>query len=1008
MHRKGKLVSWLLRRRRAASPPPSLIVEAMEPRVLFSADLAPALDETPYHSAYVQAESDSGQLASNSLTTQSQTSDQSTTPRRELIVVDAGVQDAELLVEQLQAGATQGRQFSVLFIESDTDGISQISDYLDNGTGFDAVHILSHGQAGEVTLGNTSLNAASVHQRADELAGWSDALSPDADLLFYGCDLAANLSGVDLINEIAAITGADVAASDDLTGAQSLGGDWELEISTGTIETALALSESIQKDFAGVLATFVVNNTGDTGVGSLRDAITNANLTAGADVIQFAITDPLVGGAHTISITSALPNITETVFIDGTSEPDYAGAPVIVLRSGGGSSNGLVITATADNSEVRGLVIRNFSDAGISINSGANGVTIAGNYIGSLDVNGNDAGASEQNNLSGIWLQGANATIGGSNPADRNIISGNGSFGIRIDGAGATGNTIAGNYIGVAADGNTVLPNTGDGILLLNSTTGNTIGGTGAGAGNVIVSNPSTFADGIEISGAPNNTVQGNRIGVSADGSQNLGTGGDGIHINSSSDFSIIGGAGSAGNWIAGSGFVGIEADGTSTGTIIQGNRIGTDATGTLNWGPQQNGILLENGASNSLIGGTAGEGNIIAFSGQGGSFTDAIDLSGMTSQDNAILGNTVYSNAGLGISLGTPGTPTPNDANDTDNGSNGLQNYPVLFTADINTSTIDITGSLNSQSNTSYRIEFFSNPLGSEDPTGHGEAINYLDFVNVTTNGSGNASINTTINATGVAVNDRVTATATVDLGGGNYGSTSEFSLNLPASSVNDDPIIAFGEGTNTFTEGGAAILIDSLATVSDVDSVNFDSGQLLVDVPVNGQGSDFIEIRHQGFGAGQIGVSGSTVSYGGVNIGSVSGSGAPMAVTFNANADATAVQAVMRNVTFRSSAVDPTTVDRTVRFRLSDGDSGNATAITKTVSVAGDATLVVTTTAFVADGDTSSVNALLANRGADGEIGLQEAIDATNNTAGLNTIHFNITDPLVGGAHTFVLGAQ
>ena len=171
--------------------------------------------------------------------------------QRELILIDAGVENSEqLLTDILESRPDSALEIRIL--DSNSDGIQQISAILAESKGeYDAIHIISHGEEGEVRLGDTSLTADNLDRYASELAGWADSLSEDADLLFYGCDLAGNAEGEQFIESISAITGADVAASDDLTGAAELGGDWELELNVGTVETQAFASAS----FASVLQT---------------------------------------------------------------------------------------------------------------------------------------------------------------------------------------------------------------------------------------------------------------------------------------------------------------------------------------------------------------------------------------------------------------------------------------------------------------------------------------------------------------------------------------------------------------------------------------------------------------------------------------------------------------------------------------------------------------------------------------------------------------------------------
>ena len=177
---------------------------------------------------------------------------------RELILIDAGVEDGD----QLLAGILESKSESALeirFLDGNSSGIDQISEILSSADyKYDAIHILFHGSEGSVALGDTTLSLDNLADHADSLSSWSNYLTDDADLLFYGCDLAGNEAGESFIETISTITGADVAASDDLTGAAELGGDWDLELNVGTVETA-ALSTA---NWDGTLNKTVVNAEG--------------------------------------------------------------------------------------------------------------------------------------------------------------------------------------------------------------------------------------------------------------------------------------------------------------------------------------------------------------------------------------------------------------------------------------------------------------------------------------------------------------------------------------------------------------------------------------------------------------------------------------------------------------------------------------------------------------------------------------------------------------------------
>jgi hypothetical protein len=276
-----------------------------------------------------------------------------------------------------------------------------------------------------------------------------------------------------------------------------------------------------------------VTNINDDGAGSLRLALTNANTTAGADTINFNING---GGVQTIALATPLPIITEAVTIDGTTQPGYAGVPVVAINgtSLALASNGLFFSSTT-GSVVRGVTIQNFKVAGIRIDGGSNNVVQA-SLIG-LTANGTAAA----NNGIGVQITGGSTgnTIGGTSAAERNVIAGNTKVGLRIDGA-ASGNTVVGNYIGTSLNGTTAVANGSHGIEIVGGATTNQIGGTVAGSGNIVAGN---VAIGIRLADAATagNRIEGNRIGVNVAGT-GLGNGLDGVRFETAAGSAPAGG----------------------------------------------------------------------------------------------------------------------------------------------------------------------------------------------------------------------------------------------------------------------------------------------------------------------------------------------------------------------------------------------------------------------------------------------------------------------------------
>ena len=258
------------------------------------------------------------------------------------------------------------------------------------------------------------------------------------------------------------------------------------------------------------MAILTVVNTNDTGDGSLRQAILQANSLPGPDRIEFNI----LGGSKKIVPLTSLPWLEDTTEIDGTSQPGYTDHPLIEIDGSADPelfSGGLVVSG--DNCVIRGLSINNFYHGIVLMNTA--GAVIAGNHLGVSTVGDQAIG----NRLSGIYVvQSTDNLIGGSSSADRNILSGNGESGVRISGADSSGNRIQGNYIGTDVTGLVALPNKQNGVLVADGAVNSIIGTDGDGKddateGNIIAGN---LAAGVQLSGTHHNSVAGNRIGVGA------------------------------------------------------------------------------------------------------------------------------------------------------------------------------------------------------------------------------------------------------------------------------------------------------------------------------------------------------------------------------------------------------------------------------------------------------------------------------------------------------------
>ena len=478
-------------------------------------------------------------------------------------------------------------------------------------------------------------------------------------------------------------------------------------------------------------ATLTVTNTSDSGAGSLRDAIDQSNSTVGiTDTIAFAITGAGCTGTPTVCTiqpASALPPLTDPVIIDGYTQPGSSpnslavgDNAVILVEIDGSAINGAAsafFILTTDT-VIKGLVINRFSNPGISIGA-QGGHAIRGCFIGT-DPTGTLAAGSRG---SGIFMASSNNTIGGPSPADRNVITANGFIsGANITVQSSTGISdiaIQGNYIGTNASGTAAL------------------GGA--------------YTTGIQVYGATNVT-----IGGAAAGEGNLISGHAYDAIDLSVPFCLI----------------------STSAVVIQGNLIGTDATGTLPVPNGQYGIYVGCQTHDTQIGGTApGAGNVIAYNGVPPLHGQGVILDGDAGTGNAIRANLIYANERLGIAFGDSTTVTPNDPGDADTGANNRQNFPIVSSATPGAGNTHITGFLHSAPGTTFDLDFFSNEACIPFPHGYLEGRVYLGAGVTTTDGSGTGLFDLMVPVQ-IGAGEHVTATAT-DPG----GNTSEISQRLPFS---------------------------------------------------------------------------------------------------------------------------------------------------------------------------------------------------------------------------------
>ncbi|WP_058970542.1 Ig-like domain-containing protein [Pseudomonas syringae] len=492
-------------------------------------------------------------------------------PGSTVVFVDSRVKDSANLL----AGVAPGAQ--VVELDATKDGLQQIADYLGSHQGVSSVQIIAHGNSGDLWLGNSYVSADNIAQRSALLAEIGNDMNVGGDILIYACNTAEGDTGLSFVDSLATLTGRDVAASTNRTG---VGGDWDLEIATGSIESVSALSQQSMDAYQWGLATFTVTSTSNTGTGSLREALTNAQ---NGDIVTFST-------GMTVALQSQLV-VSKNITIDGDLNNDGVADVTLdgqnrtsVIRVNSG------VTATLD-----GVIITR----GVASTAGASsGATIAAS----------DALGGGINNAGNLTLRNvtvtANSAAGGGGGGGVNSpnVGGGGGGGGGIGGQNGAAGGGAGSYTPTAPSANTGGNGASFSPAYLAGQGGNSSGGgaggngtpvgyTNGGAGGTATSSGRTIGGGGGGSGFDAN---GGRGGSAVGGIYNASTGTLAIIGTSTISSNIgAGGGGGGGGTIGGNGGRGIGAiwnKGTvnitsSNNSAMTGNVGGSGAGGQGNGG---------------------------------------------------------------------------------------------------------------------------------------------------------------------------------------------------------------------------------------------------------------------------------------------------------------------------------------------------------------------------------------------------------------------------------------
>lgn len=756
------------------------LIETFESRILYSADPTPT-GLAAVAVAGIQQHLDDGGTAAQGCSV-------------ELAFIDSRLPDVQVLVEDLAAQQRAGRAIEVILVGADEDGISIISEALAGRSDVSAVHVVGHGSDGVATLGAARLDAGMLFLRAGEIAAWGDALTSGADFLLYGCDVAANGEGQSLVDALAQLTGADVAASTDTTGSVLLGGDWDLEYVTGRVDAMPFVSATLQASWNGVLSL------------STQGAETRVNTTTSGG-------QSTLDGAHSVAMADN-------------------GNYVVVWQDGSGvDGSGIGIYAQRYDASGTALGVQ------FKVNSQTSGdqqwpevaMDSAGNFVVVWQSQGQDS-----SNL-GVYAQRYNASgvaQGAEFRVNVTTLDNQGAAAVAMDDAGnfvvtwTSWNQDAANTFGIyarryAADG-TVL----SGEFLVNTYTAADQDVPAIGmdsTGNFVIAWASNGQDGSDRG------IYAKRFNAS------------GV-VQGSGEFLVS----------------------TTTANAQDFPSVAMDTSGFV--------LVWEDAAKDGSGNGVFGQRFNSSGSRLGSEFQ--VNTTTANAQENAVV-----------TSTGAGGFMVTWNSNLQDGALHGV------YLRQYDSSGLALT------------------PETRISTTTAGEQL----FPSVASDASG-----------------RVVA---VWSGNGTGDTDGVF---MQRYLYKASPVITLSGTNGNYIENAAAVY-DASATLTDADTTVFANGQLLYQITANGTVSDELGIRNEGSGAGQIGLSGTSVTYGGVIIGTYSGSfgngSTPLTVTFNSSATLGAVQALVRNITYRNISENPGTTSRTISLSVSDGTGETSTPVIVTM---------------------------------------------------------------------------
>ena len=822
-----------------ADPGAAPMLMALEPRIMFDASVGVVAQEAAQATAEPAKDSTSTQDQASQAPATADTSQATTQQRHEVVFVDGQLNNVQDLLSGLSANA------EVVVLDPSKDGLQQMADYLKGREGLDAIQLLSHGADGTVQAGTVWLSEANLAEHRAALESIGAALKADGDLMLYGCRVGEGDKGQSFIDELASITGADVAASSDDTGGTAQGGNWVLERTSGSIETA-----SLGAQLSGYQGLMVAAFTGGTDASSPSPgSLTYINRLVVGDFNNDGRDDILYQSSDNLwRFAAGNVNGTFTIYAQGSSP--FAGLTLADNATSGnlyyvgdfdGDGDDDVLYA-APSSATHTFYRNNNDGTFTALPQGLTGFTGSTNGQRLIVGDFNGDGATD------ILFQ-----VGSTGSAWKYALNnGSGSF-TEMDQSASpfAGLSLLENNV----FGYRVVDFDGDGDLDIYA-------GLNASTGKFYRNDGGTFSD--QTASLTNLPALPN--------SQKLLLG----------DFDGDGDADM---------FFQNGADGTAWRYFRNDN--GTFVELAQSDSPFAGLTMLNYSRQNYRLGDFDGDGDYDVFGAVATGVGSTYLMSGappkLVSATPADNSNNVSPTANIVLTF-------------SESVSKGAGNIYIVRTSDNQVvQTISVNSSAVTGSGTTWTI----------DPP--------ADL------------------AQGVAYAIRIDTKTFVDADGVIYrGIQNNTTLNFVTSTIASPVIGNLNGDAVTYVEDATYVLLDngSNATVTDADSANFSGGKMTVQITTGlASGEDVLFIRDQGAGANLITVSGASIMFNSLEIGTFTGgsNGNPLVITFNGNANPTTVSALVQNLAYRNSnSTEPSATPRTVSVSMDDGTGGTSSVST------------------------------------------------------------------------------